>query len=187
LKNKILVISVLILIIFSVCGNLLAQENLSNEPFDLSEYEDEIKESGIPTPDEVESLKNSAMNLFNEGSYQEAEKALDQWAKSANWLANIVVSGLEPFYAASYDDRDSFPYSKVEKISSYEGLANDLKSQRNKAMVIRAEALSKLNNNEKAVQLYIKTLNIIDIDNWDLWIRAANGLYEIINVEKIEK
>lgn len=187
MKNKILIILVLILMMFSVFGNVLAQENLTNEPFDLSEYEDEIKESGIPTPDEVESLKNNAINLFNEGSYQEAEKALDQWAKSSNWLANIVVSGLEPFYGASYDDRDSFSYSKVKKISSYEGLANDLKSQRNKAMVMRAEALSNLNNNEKAVQLYIKSLDLIDIDNWDLWIRAANGLYEIVNVEQIEK
>lgn len=78
LRNKILVVLVLILMIFLVSSNILAQDNLSNELFDLSKYEDEIKESGIPAPEWVESLKNSAMNLFNEGSYQKAEKALDK-------------------------------------------------------------------------------------------------------------
>jgi tetratricopeptide (TPR) repeat protein len=191
MKNKIyypiFIIFTIGLIFLLSTSSTLGQENLADEPFDLSKYEEEIKESGIPTPGEVETLKEKANKLFNDGNYQEAEKAFEKWAKSANWLANIVTSGLEPFYGASYDDRDNFAYSKVSKISSYESLANDLKRQRNKAMVLRAESLAQLNNNEKAVQLYIKSLELININNWDLWIRAANGLYEIVNVEKIEK
>jgi len=189
MKNKfnytIFIVFTIFLILFSSIG-VFGQQNLADEPFDLSEYEKEIKESGIPTPSEVDTLKEKAFNFFNNGNYEEAEKAFDRWAKSANWLANIIASGLEPFYGASYDDRDNFSYSKVKKISSYESLANDLKRQRNEAMVMRAESFANLNNNEKSVQLYIKSLDLIDINNWDLWIKAANGLYEIVNVEQID-
>lgn len=68
---------------------------------------------------------------------------------------------------------------KKIKISSYKGLDNDLKKQRNEAIVMRADSLSNLDNNEKA-------LDLIDIDNWDLWIKAANSLYEFVKVEQIE-
>ena len=141
---------------------------------------------GNYTKVEVQRMADEAVQLYEDGDYEIAEEALKEWARASNALANISSAGLEPFYDASYDDRKEFPYSKIKVFIPYQNLANKLKADRNHAMVMRAETLVKLDRKKEAIALYQKTLDLIDIDDWDWWIRAVNGLYEIIDIELIK-
>ena len=66
-------------------------------------------ELGLPTIDLVTYLKNQAIETFESGNYEEALPLLEEWAKQANWLANLISGGLEPYYSASYDNRKNIP------------------------------------------------------------------------------
>ncbi|HLW06014.1 MAG TPA: hypothetical protein VKY45_00505 [Marinilabiliaceae bacterium] len=157
------------------------------DSLDLSQYQDKVSELGVPTLDSVTGLKNQAIQTFESGDYEQALPLLEDWAKQANWLANLISGGLEPFYSASYDDRKEFPYSKISILVSYESTANDLKTQRDHSLVMQAECLSHLGNKKDAVARYMKALDLIGIDDWEWWVRATNGLYEIIGIPSMKE
>ena len=177
-----LIISVLLLGV-NVC--VFGEE--TEDSLDLSQYQDRMLELGLPTIDLVTYLKNQAIETFESGNYEEALPLLEEWAKQANWLANLISGGLEPYYSASYDNRKKYPYSKLSKLVIYERTANDLKTQRDHSLVMQAECLNHLGNKKEAVVRYMKALELIDIDDWKWWVRAANGLYEIIGVPTIQE
>lgn len=158
------------------------------DSLDLSEYQNKLSELGLPTLDSVNELKNNAIQTFESGNYEEALPLLEEWAKQANWLANLISGGLEPYYSASYDDRKAFSYTKqIKLLVKYENTANDLKTQRNHSLVMQAECLYHLGNKNEAAARYMKALDLIEIDDWKWWVRAANGLYEIIGVPPIQE
>ena len=77
----------------------------ADSEFDLSADQEKIAELGVPTVSAVAELKSNADTLWKNGDYEAAARAYAEYAKQANWLANIISGGLEPFYSASYDDR----------------------------------------------------------------------------------
>lgn len=158
-------------------------QDTSSDPFDLSNINSQIEEIGLPTYPSVRELYVTAQQLYDLENCTEAIPAFESLAKNANWLANMITSGLEPYYDASYDDRKAYPYSKAQKLIPIESKANNLKEIRNIAFVRQANCHTKLANNNKAVALYIKALELIDIDNEELWNEARTGLYNIIEVD----
>lgn len=152
---------------------------------DTTEYAEQVEEYGIPTRESVAALGEKAKALFDAGDYAQAEPALAEWAHQANWLSNIIVRGLEPFYSAGYDDRKAFPAARIRLISPYERMANEYKTDRNHALVMQAECLVRTNQPERAVSVYMKALDIISVKDWEWWNRAANGLYGLVGVAPI--
>lgn len=176
-------------ILLSICiifmaVNLDAKENnKSADPFDLSSTQKQVDELGVPTVSEVNSLESKAKELYSSGNYSAALPVLEEYAKKANWLANLISAGLEPYYGASYDDRKDFPYSKASKLIPIEATANDYRKKRNRAMVMQAECLIKTGKKEKAVSLLVRALDLIDIENEEWWDKAKMHLYEIIEMK----
>lgn len=150
---------------------------------DVSSYARQVAELGIPTLASVREAASEAQALFDQGEYEKAVDALDRWARSANWLSNLIAQGLEPFYSASYDDRKAFPYARLDALVRYETLVNDLRRQRNHAMVLRAEALVRLGRTDEAVSVYLRALDLLDIKDWEWWTRARTGLYALLGVD----
>ena len=164
-----------------VCMGLLGQGE--EDPFDISGILEQIEEYGVPTCSSVAELEAKAMNLFTQGNYVAAMEALEAFAKHANWLANIIVAGLEPFYGASYDDRKSFPYySRGDALIEFERRANEYKTKRNHAMVMQAECAVQLGVTTQAVAMFMKALDLIDIEDYEWWDRARDGLYALIEL-----
>lgn len=149
---------------------------------DLTQYRTLVDEFGMPTTESVKEIAEAAQSTFDAGDYEVAIPLLEEWAQSANWLANMIVSGLKPFYRASYDDRKEFSYSKVAALVVYETTANSLKRDRNHAMVMIAECHVQTGRLDVAVSMYMKALNLLDVNDWEWWTRAANGLFELIGV-----
>jgi len=149
---------------------------------DVTQYRTLVDEFGMPTTESVKEIAEAAQSTFDAGDYEAAIPLLEEWAQSANWLANMIVSGLKPFYRASYDDRKEFSYSKVAALVVYETTANSLKRDRNHAMVMIAECHVQTGRLDVAVSMYMKALNLLDVNDWEWWTRAANGLFELIGV-----
>lgn len=168
-----------------LCISSCAGAETQDAPFDLSEYQSRIDELGIPTMASVREIADQAQAAFANGQHEEAIPLLREWAKKANWLANMISAGLEPFYNASYDAQKSFSLSRITVLGVYEGIANELKTQRNHAFVLEAECHVALQHPNDAVSLYMKALDLLDVKDWDWWLRAANGLYSIIGVAPI--
>ena len=109
----------------------------ADSEFDLSADQEKIAELGVPTVSAVAELKSNADTLWKNGDYEAAARAYAEYAKQANWLANIISGGLEPFYSASYDDRKNWYPDQLSfsDLSSAESKANSYKAERNRAML----------------------------------------------------
>ncbi len=178
--KKIMLLTLVLTLIFS--ASVLAQD----ESFEFADYEEDLEKYGIPNIQQVEELKNEALSLYEDGNYEEAEEALENWGDTANRLANIISQGLDPFYSASRSERDDLSPSNIRALAGYEDQANNLKKQRNEAYYKRAESLRQIGHEEEAFALYQEVLGILSVDEWDLWIDAANSLYEMVGVEPID-
>ena len=155
--------------------------------FDFSEQEAKIKELGIPTVASVAEQKKAADDLWKAQDYVGAADAYATYAKQANWLANLITAGLEPYYGASYDNRKNFSFSGFKKGANYkydladaETKANSYKSERNRAMLREGLCYYNLKQYEVALPLIIKALDLIDIKDTTNWQIGMNALYDII-------
>lgn len=154
-----------------------------DDPFDVRSTTRKIEEFGIPTPAVVAELESHARELVEAGFCEDAIQALDDYAKQANWLSNVIAAGLEPYYDASYDDRKEIGFSKVRPLIKYEEMTNDYRTKRNRAMVMKAECLAATGRREQAVAEFIAALRLIEVDDHEWWRRARHGLYELIDLE----
>ena len=84
-------------------GGLAQQTPVDTNPLDLTKFKDIAAASSLPTVTSVKNARANAEKLFD--SEQCNADALAEWGKQANWLSNLMASGLEPFYSASSSDR----------------------------------------------------------------------------------
>jgi len=152
------------------------QEN----PFDISASQKEIDEYGVPTVSFVEQMGKKCDELYDKGMWKEAASAYELYAKNANWLANLIAAGLDPYYSASYDHKKGFPQSELMQLIKYEKKANYFKYERNKAILRQGICYFKLADNKTALPLIVKALDLIQIDDKEQWTEARNVLYQIV-------
>ena len=179
--NVILAVALLLIPLSSI-----AQDKESDgDPFDMSSTTEQVRALGIPSVSEVDDLENSARQLFLAGNCAEAMPILEEYAKRANWLANLISFGLDPYYDASYDDRKNYPYAKLEKLIPYESLSNKYKRKRNIAIAMQGECLAKSGDKEKAVSYLVRALELFDVgaDTERWWERTRNNLYDLIGLK----
>lgn len=168
--------------ILSFNNALSADEAAKKEPdpFDVTTLQKRMDDIGIPTPTTVQQLEAKATALAKESKWQEAAEAYDALAKNANWLANLIRAGIEPYYNASYDERKS--YNIKDSDVKREEQSNDYKNKRNQAMVAQAECFIRLNDTKRAMPILIRALELINIKDSELWARARKDLYSIIQI-----
>ena len=171
---------------FVFCSSVIfsqVKEDNMDDPFDVSSISKKIDELGVPTVENVQALKDTAYSLFSSGQWEEAAEALNLFSKNANWIANLITSGLEPYYNASYDKQKDMDYSVLKSLVPIENLANTYKKNRNEAMVMEAECYIKLNKKAEAVGILNNALDVINLDHDILWERARKDLYDILGVQ----
>ena len=151
-----------------------------SDPLDITRELNRIADYGVPTVDLVNRLKLKAETLYEEGLWQDAIDAYVEYAKKANWLANLLSQCLEPYYSASYKSQESISYARLKKYIPYESAANDLKEGRNHAYVRIGLCYKNLGNIENAVAYLYKGLDLIDIKSTEDWDLATEALSEII-------
>lgn len=168
----------ILLFIFSfiLIINIFSQEN----PLDISQAQKEIDEYGVPTISSVDQMGKKCDDYYDKGLWKEAAVAYELYAKNANWIANLISSGLDPYYSASYDDKKKFPYSELSPLVKFETKANYYKNERNKAILRLGICYFKLADNKTALPYILKALDLIPIDNKEHWKEARDILYQII-------
>lgn len=176
---------ILVLCIFmSVSILVFAEEEKPTEDseFDLSVEQNKVAELGIPTVSSVATLKKEADDLWAAKDYRKAADAYATYAKQANWLANIITGGLEPFYGASYDKRKNWYPSVLSysSLSSAESKANEYKRERNRAMLYEGLCYYNLNEYETALPLLLKALDLIEIEDETNWKLGMETVYTIV-------
>lgn len=150
-------------------------------PFDLTAAREAMGDR-IPTEPGVAALETAALAAFSSGDCKTAVDALDRYAKEANGLSNFIARSLKPYYDGSYDEKKAFPVSRLSQLVPLERLANDYKAKRNRAMVMQAECLVKMDDPSKAAAMYYQALELIDIEDSEWWDRARIGLIALLKV-----
>jgi hypothetical protein len=150
------------------------------DPSDPKTYLGNIQQYGVPTVEAVSALRIKATDLFEKGDCNAAVPALIAYRTSTNWIANLISAGLEPFYDASFEKRKQFRH--VGDLVQFEEKSNFYKSERDRTGVLIAECYVKLNQIQEAAAMYLAVLNSINIDDWEWWSRARNGLYAILKL-----
>lgn len=153
---------------------------MENDPMDLSRELEKIAEYGVPTVQLVEQMKLKADNLYYSRSWSDAIVAYEEYAKKANWLANILSHCVEPYYSASYDDKKNTSYAVIERYIPYERASNNYKELRNQAYVRIGLCYKHLGNNDKAVAYLYKSLDLVSMDAQNDWSEAVSALSEIV-------
>ena len=179
------IVSLILLIAMLVTGLVAIAEDTTDE-FDVSADAAKVSELGIPTVSSVAKLKSNADSLWNAGDYQAAAEAYSIYAKNANWLANLLSAGCEPFYDGTKDERSDF-YSATKSgfyktVSAGEKKANSYKLERNRAMTYEALCYYHLGDYATAVPLLTKVLDLIEIDQVGYWELCTNALYDIVGL-----
>ncbi len=152
----------------------------NEDPFDLTTTQKEIATLGIPTKSSVESLETKALELYRSQKSQEAIDALDIYARNVNFLANLVAEGLQPYY----NQRGSVPPHGVNlsELGKFENLANELKKKRDRAWIMEGECYYAMGDKAKAVALLETALDHMNSQDVELWTRARELLYQIIEI-----
>src|ERR1044071_2796482 len=174
----------LVFLALSVARCLCAAEEPAkkeSDPFDLTAIQKRVEESGVPTPQAVQQLQEKPVALAHDSKWQEAAAAYEAYARASNWLANLIQAGMDPFYHASYDDPQN--YSIKQRDIQLENLSNSYKDKRNEATVLQAECYISLNDTQKAVPLLVRALELINLKDTKLWLRARKDLYSLIHVQ----
>lgn len=151
-----------------------------NDPLDLSRELEKIAEYGVPTVQLVEQMKVKADNLYQAQSWSDAIVAYEEYAQTANWLANILSQCVEPYYSASYDDKQNISYAVIKKYIPYETASNNYKKFRNQAYVRIGLCYKHLGDNDKAVAYLYKGLDLVNLYAQDDWSEAVAALSEIV-------
>lgn len=141
------------------------------------EFSDQVEEYGIPTLSLVRNLKQQADRAFNAKKWSEAEKLYNEHAEKANFLANIISQGIEPYYSASYDDKKYF-YSTA--LSKDESTSNKYKQDRNVSFLKRGICLYELGDMDGSLVLLMKALDLIDLENIEAWNYAREYIYKLV-------
>lgn len=190
MKRVISFILVLCLLIpLGICGAFAQEEpaeaETEGDEFDFSAEQEKIEELGIPTVASVAEMKANADDLWNNKDYEGAASAYAEYAKQANWLANIITAGLEPYYGASYDDRKDWSpiLMSIPELAAAETASNGYKSERNRAMLYEGLCYYHLNDYEMALPLLIKALDLIEIDDETNWSLGMDALFSIVGYQ----
>lgn len=171
----------------SICAFAQTEtEKKDSDPLDLSRELEKIAEYGVPTVEIVGEIKAKADNLFDAQSWADAITAYEEYAKKANWLANLLSQCVEPYYSASYDDKKNISYTTLKKYIPYERAANNYKKLRNQAYVRIGLCYKSLGNIDKAVAYLYKGLDLVDIKSTTDWSLAVEALSEIVGYEEKE-
>ena len=174
---------ILLSMVLTISFCAFAQNEVSkkeNNPLDISRELEKIAEYGVPTIQLVEQMKAKADTLYNSNSWADAIVAYEEFAKKANWLANLLSQCVEPYYSASYDDKKNISYSVLKKYAPYEKASNDYKKLRNEAYVKIGLCHKQLGHIDKAVVYLYKGLDLVNVDEGIDWSLAVDALSEII-------
>lgn len=153
------------------------------DPLDISQEVAQIELYGVPTVEAVKEMKGKADALYSSGTWEEAALAYEQYAKHANWLANIISQCVEPYYSASYDDRKNSVFYVSSNYGSYEKAANNLKKERNEAYVKIGLCYKQLGQVDKAITYLYKGLDLLSVSEKDMWKEAANAVSELVGFD----
>jgi tetratricopeptide (TPR) repeat protein len=151
-----------------------------NDPLDITLELKKIDEYGVPTIKIVDEMRTKAETLYSSKSWSEAIVAYDEFAKQANWLANLLSQCVEPYYSASYNDKDKVSFSTLKKYIPYESKSNEYKKLRDQAYVRIGLCYKNLGDVEKAVAYLYKGLDLVNVDSESDWSEAATALSELI-------
>lgn len=170
--------SILIFLSFKIT----AEEKKISDPFDLSKSKSQVDELGIVTKTEVDTLEEKIRGLYSKGKCKEVIPLLDEYAKKSNWLANLISYTLEPYYGASYDDRKTYTYSKLEPLVPLETLSNNYKKKRNIAIAMHGDCMLRIGDRARAIPLLTKSLDLLSLENEEWWEKTRNNLLSIVEV-----
>ena len=175
-------ISIMLIACFVCSGALCTFAEESDDPFDLSDEQQKISELGIPTVSSVAQLKAEADALWEKKDYQNAAPAYAYYAKQANWLANLITAGLEPYYSASSSKKKDWdpPYQFIGTLASAESMSNEYKKERNRAMLYEGMCYYYMNNYEIALPKLIKALDVIEVTEITYWKLGMEALFSIV-------
>jgi hypothetical protein len=171
-------------LVFSLASICFAapKSDADADPFDLTKNQKQVDELGVPTVSSVQRLEDKALALYRACDWKNAAPALADYAKSANWLANLITTGLRPFYSASSRDQDS-AIGQLDILVAWEKQANDLRQKRNRAMVMEAECYLKAGDKNKGLSLLLRVLELLPVTDSEYWSKARKMLYDMIEVK----
>jgi hypothetical protein len=171
-------------LILLACG-ASAQETVedTSDPLDLSRFEEMVSKNALVTMSEIKVLEDNANVAYKSGDCEAALPQIKEFYEKANSLSNTIRQGVEPYYSASYDDRETYSLTPIiAELAEAEAASNDLIRKRNMAWVMEADCLIKTGEQDAGIAGLYRALEYISIqdDERDLWKKARMLLWQQI-------
>lgn len=181
--KRILIFSLVFLSTLTVFAQTELKKSALSDPLDVTKEVEQIELYGVPTFSTVAEMRNKADALYEAQSWKEAAEAYEQFAKHANWLANIISQCVEPYYSANYDDKKNMSYTRLKTFIPYETASNKLKEGRNIGYIRIGLCYKNLGDINKAIAYLHKGLDILSIDQYTEWEQGATAIAEIVGFD----
>lgn len=155
----------------------------TSDPLDLSRFEEMVSENAIVTMSEIKALEDDANAAYQSGDCGAALPMIKDFYEKANSLSNTIRQGLEPYYGASYDDREKYSVAAIiAELAEAETASNELVRKRNIGWVMEADCLIKTGEREAGIAGLYRALEYISIQNEEreLWKKARTLLWQQI-------
>lgn len=171
----------LLFVAYSINAQVKEKEEIKNlDPLDISIELEQINKYGTPTVSTVDELGQKAEALYISQSWKEAIIAFEDYAKNANWLANLLSQCVEPYYSASYNEKERMSISAIKTYSLYMDKSNAYTQSRNRAYVKIGLCYKNLGDIKKATVYLYKALDLLPLNDFEYWNISRNTLAEII-------
>jgi hypothetical protein len=174
---------ILYIIIIFASTSVYAEDRAlaKSDTFDLSQYNQKIKELGIPTVPKVLALERKGMELYAAKDWKAAAVASAEYVKQADWLLNFMDASLKPFNRAY---SEAHIYGNLgAAITNIQGQMKELRLKRNCAMVVQAECEINAGDKEKGLGTLLHALDLMDITDTPCWEKAQKMLCSMTEIK----
>lgn len=149
----------------------------------LSRYA--ITEEGKPivTLKELEVLEDQAKGFFDAG---ECEKAAEiDFSGHANRIANIIRQGIEPYYSADRDDRETMSRrAGFDQLVTAERVSNGMLMKRNEFWALEAKCFFERGDTDEALPRLFRALEYLDGEGQArIWLETRQMLWSVIGYD----
>lgn len=146
------------------------------DPLNLDVEKYYVENCGTPSVNDVDEFIIKGDFQMSSGMWKDAVMTYQTAALKAGWLTELFGSCTAPYYNSDENARQSVDSDFYKNITQYEKEACRLCNLRNKALVNIGIAYLNLEDPASALIYLHKALQLLKVNETDLWETAANGI-----------
>lgn len=153
----------------------------------IPEPEVEVDFSNLKSPSDLNTMMSNAKNRLATDGCEVSVSLFSAVSVQSNATANIIRTGLEPYYRSGRDEKEAFSRKRenLQPLIEMETASNNMIRLRNEAWVREGVCLLELGERDRGISTLSQALNRISVDpeSRDMWLEARAAMWALVGLE----